>query len=118
MDPLFFSNLFFNVGLALKAFFSRDPMTEAEKKQLEIEGARLQGQAKDIATSKMYFQTGVGYFSSETHRFLGRTKEEAESTLVARSGYSGAQPGDYHYHDHNGHFNIGGKLPEFFLGGL
>ena len=105
-------------GGLLRAFFSRDPMTEAEKKKLEIEGARLQGQAKDIATSKMYFQTGVGYFSSETHRFLGRTKEEAESTLAARSGYSGAQPGDYHYHDQNGHFNIGGKLPEFFFGGL
>ena len=102
----------------LRAFFSRDPMTEAERKKLEIEGARLQGQAKDIATSKMYFQTGVGYFSSETHRFLGKTKEEAEATLAARSGYSGAQPGNYHYHDQNGHFNIGGKLPEFFFGGL
>ena len=93
-------------------------MTEAEKKKLEIEGARLQGQAKDIATGKMYYQTGVGYFSSETHRFLGKTKQEAESTLAARSGYSGAQPGNYHYHDQNGHFNIGGKLPEFFFGGL
>ena len=102
----------------LRAFFSRDPMTEAERKKLEIEGARLQGQAKDIATSKMYFQTGVGYFSSETHRFLGKTKEEAEATLAARSGYSGAQPGNYHYHDQNGHFEIGGKLPQFFFGGL
>ena len=105
-------------GGLLRAFFSRDPMTEAEKKKLEIEGARLQGQAKDIATGKMYYQAGVGYFSSETHRFLGKTKQEAESTLAARSGYSGAQPGNYHYHDQNGHFNIGGKLPEFFFGGL
>ena len=102
----------------LRAFFSRDPMTEAEKKKLEIEGARLQGQAKDIATGKMYYQAGVGYFSSETHRFLGKTKQEAESTLAARSGYSGAQPGNYHYHDQNGHFEIGGKLPQFFFGGL
>ena len=105
-------------GGLLRAFFSRDPMTEAEKKKLEIEGARLQGQAKDIATGKMYYQAGVGYFSSETHRFLGKTKQEAESTLAARSGYTGAQPGNYHYHDQNGHFNIGGKLPEFFFGGL
>ncbi|ADO97330.1 endolysin [Synechococcus phage S-SM1] len=105
-------------GGFLRAFFSRDPMTEAEKKQLELEGARLQGQAKDIATGKMYYQAGVGYFSSETHRFLGKTKQEAESTLAARSGYTGAQPGNYHYHDQNGHFEIGGKLPEFFLGGL
>ena len=118
MDPLFFTNFFRVAPLVAKAFFSRDPMTEAEKKKLEIEGARLQGQAKDIATGKMYYQAGVGYFSSETHRFLGKTKQEAESTLAARSGYTGAQPGNYHYHDQNGHFNIGGKLPEFFFGGL
>ena len=118
LDPTKIIDPIVTVPLLLKAFFSRDAMTEAEKKKLEIEGAKLQGQAKDIATGKMYYQAGVGYFSSETHRFLGKTKEEAESTLAARSGYTGAQPSNYHYHDENGHFEIGGKLPEFFFGGL
>ena len=119
LDPLKLTDIFGTVAPTLiKAFFSREPMTEAEKKKLEIEGARLEGQAKDISTGKMYFQAGVGYFDSTTHRFLGKTKEEAESTLAARSGYTGAQPGNYHYHDENGHFEIGGKLPQFFFGGL
>ena len=129
LDPTKITNPFVTVPLLLKAFFSRDPMTEAEKKQLELEGARLQGQAKDIAAGKMYYQAGVGYFDSKTHRFLGKTKQQAESTLAARSGFSGTQPRNYHNHPGQHHqsfndfygidlYNHGGKLPQFFLGGL
>ena len=75
-------------GVAIKAFFSRDPMMPGNTKKVDQgdltnasgQTGVMSEQAKEISEGKYYLQPGVGYFrTGGDGGFVGNTEEEAIS---------------------------------------